>query len=57
MIAIPMVSVDVFLGVQWLQSLETMAFIFQEIFMKFLMGRKIILVKGYHRETKQGDKI
>ena len=28
-------GVDVVLGVQWLQSLETMAFIFQNLFMKF----------------------
>jgi hypothetical protein len=35
MISIPMVGVDVILGIQWLQSLGTMAFNFQEIFMKF----------------------
>ena len=41
MIAIPMGGVDVVLGVQWLQSLGTVAFNFKknhEIF----MGRKII---------------
>jgi hypothetical protein len=36
MISIPMGGVDVILGVQWLQSLGTMAFNFQEIF----IGRK-----------------
>ena len=30
MIAIPMGSIDVFLGAQWLQSLGTMAFNFQK---------------------------
>jgi hypothetical protein len=34
MISIPMGGVDVVLGVQWLQSLGTMDFNFQEIFMK-----------------------
>jgi hypothetical protein len=35
MIVIPMGGVDIVLGVQWLQSLGTMAFNFQELFMKF----------------------
>ena len=34
-ISIPMGGVDVVLGVQWLQSLGTMDFNFQEILMKF----------------------
>ena len=38
MIVISMVGVDVVLGVQWLQSLGTMDFNFQELF----MGRKSI---------------
>ena len=35
MISIPMGGSDVVLGVQWLQSLGTMAFNFQKLFMKF----------------------
>ena len=35
MISIPMGGADFVLGVQWLQSLETMAFNFQKNFMKF----------------------
>jgi hypothetical protein len=35
MIAIPMGGVDFVLGVQWLQSLGTMDFNFQELFMNF----------------------
>jgi hypothetical protein len=39
-ISIPMGGVDVVLGVQWLQSLGTMDFNFQEIFMKFSLEGK-----------------
>ena len=35
MIAIPMGGFDVVLGFQWLQSLGTLAFNFQKLFMKF----------------------
>jgi len=35
MLSIPMGGVDVVLGVQWLQSLGTIAFNFQKLFMKF----------------------
>ena len=35
MLSIPMGGADVVLGVQWLQSLGTIAFNFQELFMKF----------------------
>ena len=40
MISIPMVGDDVVLGVQWLQSLGTMDFNFQELFMKFSLEGK-----------------
>jgi hypothetical protein len=40
MIPIPMGVVDVILGIQWLQSLGTMDFNFQEGFMKFSLERK-----------------
>jgi hypothetical protein len=46
MIAIPMGGVDVVLGIQWLQSLGTMAFNFQELFMKFLLEGKEIELRG-----------
>jgi hypothetical protein len=41
MISIPMGGADVVLGIQWLQSLGTVAFKFQELFMKFFVGREI----------------
>jgi hypothetical protein len=40
MIAIPMGGADVVLGIQWLQSLGTMDFNFQELFMKFSLEGK-----------------
>jgi hypothetical protein len=40
MITIPMGGDDVVLGIQWLQSLGTMAFNYQEIFMKFSLEGK-----------------
>jgi hypothetical protein len=46
MISIPMGGADVVLGVQWLQSLGTMAFIFQELFMKFSLEGKEIELRG-----------
>ena len=49
MIAIQMGGDDVVLGVQWLQSLGTMTFNFQELFLKFFSeGREIELrgIKG-----------
>ena len=52
MISIPMGGADVVLGVQWLQSLGTMDFNFQKLF----MGKKK-WVKWYHMKTKQGDKL
>jgi len=35
MLSIPMGGADVVLGVQWLQSLGTIAFNFQELFIRF----------------------
>eukprot|EP00253_Pinus_taeda_P023073 PITA_23073 len=46
MLSIPMGGVDVVLGVQWLQSLGTIAFNFQEIFMKFSMKGKEVELRG-----------
>jgi hypothetical protein len=40
MISIPMGGVDVVLGIQWLQSLGTMDFNFQGLFMKFSLEGK-----------------
>jgi len=37
MLSIPMGGADVVLGFQWLQSLGTIAFNFQELFMKFFV--------------------
>ena len=45
-LSIPMGGVDVVLGVQWLQSLGTIAFNFQEIFMKFYAEGKEIELRG-----------
>ena len=53
MLAIPMGHVDVVLGVKWLQSLGTMAFNFQELFMKFSLEGKEFVSNG----IKQGDKL
>jgi hypothetical protein len=46
MIAIPMGGADVVLGIQWLQSLGTVAFNFQEHFMKFSLEGKEIELRG-----------
>jgi hypothetical protein len=46
MIAIQMGGVDVVLGVQWLQSLGTMALNFQELFMRFSSEGKEIELRG-----------
>ena len=46
MIAIPMGGADVVLGIKWLQSLGTMAFNFQELFMNFSLKGKEIELKG-----------
>ena len=45
-LSILMGGVDVVLGVQWLQSLGTIAFNFQELFMKFSMEGKEVELRG-----------
>ena len=45
-LAIPMGGVDVVLGVQWLQSLGTVAFNFLELFMKFSLDGKEFELRG-----------
>ena len=45
-LSIPMGGVDVVLGVQWLQSLGTIAFNFQERFMKFSSEGKEVELRG-----------
>ena len=46
MIVIPMGGVDVVLGAQWLQSLGTISFNFQELFMKFFWEGKEFELRG-----------
>eukprot|EP00253_Pinus_taeda_P024457 PITA_24457 len=46
MLSIPMGGVDVVLGVQWLQYLGTIAFNFQEIFIKFCAEGKELELRG-----------
>ena len=46
MCSIPMAGVDVVLGVQWLQSLGTITFNFQEIFLNFFSEGKEIELRG-----------
>ena len=46
MFSIPMGGADVVLGVKWLQSLEMVAFNFQEIFLKFFSERKEVKLHG-----------
>jgi hypothetical protein len=46
MISIHMGGVDVVLGMQWLQSLGTLAFNFQELFIKFSLEGKEIELRG-----------
>jgi hypothetical protein len=46
MISIPMGGADVVLGIQWLQSLGTVPFNFQELFMKFSLEGKEIELRG-----------
>jgi hypothetical protein len=53
MISIPMGRVDVVLRVQWLQTLGTMDFNFQELFMKFSLKGKEIYLRGITRKTSK----
>ena len=46
MLSIPMGDANVILGVQWLQSLGTIAFNFQEPFLKFFSEGKEIELQG-----------
>ena len=46
MLSIPMGGVDVVIGVQWLQSLQTMTFNFQELFFNFFWEGKEIELRG-----------
>ena len=46
MLSIPMGGADVVLGVQWLQSLGTIAFNFQEFFLKFFSEGKEVELQG-----------
>jgi hypothetical protein len=55
MISIPMGGADVVLGIQWLQSLGTMAFNFQELFMKFSLEGKEIELRGIIGKLIQVD--
>ena len=46
MLSIPMGGADVVLGVQWLQSLGTIAFNFQELFIRFSTEGKEVELRG-----------
>jgi len=50
MLSIPMGGVDVVLGFQWLQYLGTIAFNFQEIFLKFFLEGKEVELRGIARK-------
>jgi hypothetical protein len=53
MTSIPMGGANVVLGIQWLQSLGTMAFNFQELFMKFSFEGKEIDLRGITRKPSK----
>jgi hypothetical protein len=53
MIAIQMCDVDVVLGVQWLQSLESVALNFQELFVRFSSEGKEIELRGIKGNPSQ----
>ena len=50
MLSIPMGGADVVLGVKWLQYLGTVAFNFQELFLKFFSKGKEIELRGITRK-------
>jgi len=54
MIAIPIGGADVVLGIQWLQSLGTLDFNFQELYMKFSLEGKEFELRGI---TGKPDKV
>eukprot|EP00253_Pinus_taeda_P035146 PITA_35146 len=51
MLSIPVGGVDIVLGVQWLQSLGTIVFNFQELFMKFSVEGKQLELRGIVGKT------
>ena len=53
MLSIPMGGVDVVLGVQWLQYLGTVAFNFEEIFLKFFSEGKEVELRGIARKPRK----
>jgi hypothetical protein len=53
MIFIPMGGFHVVLGVQWLQSLGTVDFNFQELFMKFSLEGKEFELRGIARKPSK----
>ena len=57
MLSIPMGGANVVLGVQWLQSLGTVAFNFQELFLNFFFRRKGSRIMGYCREARKDNKL
>ena len=52
MLSIPMGGANVVLGVQWLQSLGTIAFNFQELFIKFSTEGKEVELRGIVGKAK-----
>eukprot|EP00253_Pinus_taeda_P002551 PITA_02551 len=53
MLSIPMGSVDVVVEVQWLQSLGTIAFNFQELFLNFFWEAKEVELRGITRKPRK----
>ena len=52
-LSIPMGGADVVLGVQWLQSLGTVAFNFQELFLKKKLEGKEVELQGIARKWEK----